>query len=171
MKADQIIQTIYKIGSEIRSTPFNLRKFEDSAKSTPKSSRMRWNLITVDEFGFIKLFKLKYRREDQIIQTFQTFCKIGSPPPEISAPLFNFKKFQDSEENTPESYRIHWNLMNDNDFGFAKLLRFKYKRGDQIIQTFCKIVSSQKLGHPSLICRNSKSLRKLQLNHAECLEI
>ena len=30
--------------------------------------------------------------------------------------------------------------------------------GDRIIQTFCKIGSTQKLGSPSLICRNFKTL-------------
>ena len=81
-------------------------------------------------------------------------------PPEIRSPLFNLQKFQDSEKSTPESCRMHWNLMNDEEFGSRKLLKLKYRRGDQIIQTFCKIGSPQKLGPPSLICRNFKSLPK-----------
>ena len=92
-------------------------------------------------------------------------------PPEIRSPLFNLQKFQDSEKSTPESCRMHWNLMNDDDFGSRKLLKLKYRRGDQIIQTFCKIGSPQKLGPPSLICRNFKTLKKVLLNHAECIEI
>ena len=55
-----------------------------------------------EEFGSRKLLKLKYRRGDQIIQT---FCKIGSSP-EIRSPLFNLRKFQDSEEILPNSCRM-----------------------------------------------------------------
>ena len=52
-----------------------------------------------------------------------------------------------------------------------KLLKLKDRRGDQIIQTFCKIGSHQKLRPtPSLICRNFKALRKVRLNHAKCIE-
>ena len=43
--------------------------------------------------------------------------------------------------------------------------------GDQITQTFSKIDFHQKLGLPSLICRNFKTLTKLLLNHAACIEI
>ena len=59
--------------------------------------------------------------------------------------------------------------MNDNEFRSTKLLKSKYRRGHQIIQTFCKIGSPQKLGPPSLICRYFKTLRKVLLNHAECM--
>ena len=38
--------------------------------------------------------------------------------------------------------------MNDQVSGFVKLLNLKYKKMDHIIQTFCKIVSSKKLGPP-----------------------
>ena len=61
--------------------------------------------------------------------------------------------------------------MNHEEFGSRKLLKLKYSRGDQIIETFCKIGSPQKLGPPSLNCRNLKTLRKALLNHAEFLEI
>ena len=61
--------------------------------------------------------------------------------------------------------------MNDEEFGSIKLLKLKYRRGDQIIQNFCKIGSPQKLGPRSLICRNFKALKKVLLNHAECIEI
>ena len=60
---------------------------------------------------------------------------------------------------------------NDNEFGFTKLLKLKYSRGDQIIQTFCKIGSPQKLRVPSLTYRNFKALRKVLLNDAEYIEI
>ena len=55
---------------------------------------------------------------------------------------------------------MHWNLMNDEEFGSIKFLKLKYRRVDQIIQTLCRIGSPQKLGPPSLICRNFKSLTK-----------
>ena len=45
------------------------------------------------------------------------------------------------------------------------------KGGDQIIETFCKIGSPQKLGPPSLICKNIKTVRKVLLNHAERIEM
>ena len=35
---------------------------------------------------------------------------------------------------------MHWNLMNDEEVGFRKLLKLKYRRGDQIIQTLCKLI-------------------------------
>ena len=57
--------------------------------------------------------------------------------------------------------------MNDEEFGSKKLLKLKYRREDQISQTFCKIGSLQKLDPPSLICTNLKTLRKGLLNHAE----
>ena len=82
-------------------------------------------------------------------------------------PLFNLWKFQDPEKSTPESCRRDCNLMNDEEIWYLKLLKLKDRRGDQIIQTFCKIGSTQKLGPPSLICRNFKTLRKVLLNHAE----
>ena len=95
----------------------------------------------------------------------------NSFPPEIRSPLFYFQKFQDSEKSTPESCTIHWNSMNDEEFGSIELLRLKYRREDQIIQTFCKIGSPQKLGPLSLISRNFKALRKVLLNHAEYTEM
>ena len=61
--------------------------------------------------------------------------------------------------------------MNDEEIGSTKLLKLKYRRGDQIIQTFCKIGSPQKLGPPSLICTNFMSFQKVLLNHAEYIEM
>ena len=92
-------------------------------------------------------------------------------PPEIRFPYFNLWKFQDSEKGATESYKMDWILMNDEKFGSIKFLKLKYRREDQIIQIFCKIGSHQKLGPPSLICRNFMTLRKVPLNHAECIEI
>ena len=63
-----------------------------------------------EEFEYLKLLKLKYRKGEQIIQT---FCRIGAP--EIRSIFFNLQKFKSSEEITPESCRMHWNLKNDKD--------------------------------------------------------
>ena len=106
-----------------------------------------------EKFGSIKLLKFKYKRGDQIIQI---FCKIGFPQ-KLGLPLL-FNKFQNSEESTCESCRMHWNLMNDEKYGSRKLSKLKYRRGEQIYQTFCKIGSQQKLCPASLICRNFKIL-------------
>ena len=110
---------------EIRSPLFNLSKFQDSSTSTPESCKMHWKLINDEEFGSKKLLKLKNRRGDHIIQT---FCKIGSSQ-KLGPPLFNLYKFQDSSKSRPESYRIHWNAMNDEEFWSRKLLKLKYRRG------------------------------------------
>ena len=61
--------------------------------------------------------------------------------------------------------------MKHEEFGSKKLLKLKYRRGDQIIQTFSKIGSTQKLGPHSLISRNFKTLRKVLLNQAESIEM
>ena len=120
-----------------------------------------------DGFGSIKLLKLKYRTGDQI---FQTFCKIGSPQ-RLGPPLFNLYKFQDYAKSTLESSRMYWNLMNEGEIVSIKLLKLKYRSGEKIIDTFCLITSNKKLGPSSLICRNFKILRKVLLNHAECIEM
>ena len=116
-----------------------------------------------------------------VYKTFKIEIQKGGPnnsdflqnwlPPEIRSLLFNLQKFDDSEKSTPESCRMHWNLMNDEKFGYIKLLKLKYRRGDQIIETFCKIGSPYKLSPPSLICRNFKTLRKVLLNHTKSIEI
>ena len=66
---------------------------------------------------------------------------------------------------------MHWNLLNDEEFGSLKFLKLKYRSGDQIIQPFCRIGSPKKLGPPSLIWENFKKLTKVLLNHVECIEI
>ena len=90
---------------------------------------------------------------------------------EIRSTLLNLYKFQNHDKSTPESRRMHWSLINDEDFWYIKTLRLKYRTRDQIIQTFSRIVSAWKLGCSFLICRNFKTLRKILLNHAECIEI
>ena len=137
---NQIIQLLCKIGSpqEIRSLLLDLRKFWKSEKRTPESCRMHSNLINHAECGFFNFVKLKYRRGDQIIQP---FCRIGCP-------LLDLRKFWRSEKRIPESCRMHWNLMNDHEFGFLKFVKLKCRRGDQIIQLFCRIASPQEIRSP-----------------------
>ena len=49
---------------------------------------------------------------------------------EIRSPRFNFKKFQDSEKSTPESWTLHWNLTNDQQFWLHKTFKIQLqKRG------------------------------------------
>ena len=152
---------------EIKNPVFNLYKFENHEGSTPESYKMDWNLMNDEEFGSRKVLKLKYRRGGQKIQT---FCKIDSiqklnPPSLICS---NLKKLR---EVLLKTYKMHWNLINDEEFGFKTFLELKYRRGNQIIQTFWKIGSPQKLGPSSLICRNFGTLRKVLLMHAEWIEI
>ena len=61
--------------------------------------------------------------------------------------------------------------MNDEKIVSIKLSKRKYTSGDQIIHTLCKIGSPLKFGQPFLISGNFKTLRKVLLNHSECIEI
>ena len=124
---DQIIQLFCRIGSpqEISSPLFNLMNFQKAEKSAAESCRMHWNLMNAKEFGSFKLLKLKYRRGDQIIQP---FCRIDSTQ-EISSSLFNFMSFEKAEKSTTASSRMHWNLINYDEFGSFKLLKLKYRMG------------------------------------------
>ena len=128
---------------------------------------MHWNLLNDEEFGSLQFLKLKYRRggpnKSAVLQNWF--------PQEIRSPLFNFRKFQKTGKSTVESCRMHWNLLNDEEFGSLKFLKLKYRSGDQIIQPFCRIGSPKKLGPPSLIWENFKKLTKVLLNHVECIEI
>ena len=95
----------------------------------------------------------------------------NSFPPDISSPLFNLYQFENPETSTPASYKMHWGLINDEEFRSKKLFKLENRRGDQIIQTFCNIGSPQKLGPPSLISRNFNTLKKILLIHEEWTEI
>ena len=55
-----------------------------------------------------------------------------------------------------ESCTTYWNLMNDVKFGSFKFMELKYRRGDQIIQPFCRIGSPQEIRFPL------SNLRKFQ---------
>ena len=108
-------------------------------------------------------YGLKYNdwRRIWVYRTFTIEIQKGGPnnpdilknwfPPEIKSPLFNLYKFQNPEKSSPESYEMHWNLINEEEFGSKKHLKLKYRWGDQIIQTFFKIGSLQKLDPPCLI--------------------
>ena len=85
--------------------------------------------------------------------------------PKIRSPLFNLKKFENPDRSTPESYKMDWKLIHGEEFGSKKLLKLKSRRGDQIVQKFCKVGLSQKLGPANLICRNLKTLKEVLLNH------
>ena len=61
--------------------------------------------------------------------------------------------------------------MNDEEFGTRKLLKLKYRKGDQIIETFCKIGSPPKLDPFSFITGKFRNLRKVLLIHEEITEI
>ena len=61
--------------------------------------------------------------------------------------------------------------MNDEEFWSLKVLNLKYRMGDQIIQTFCRTGSPQKVCPLSIIRRNLKILKKGLLNQAELIEI
>ena len=61
--------------------------------------------------------------------------------------------------------------MNGDEFGSIKLLKLKYRNGDQKTETFYSISSPQKLGPNSLICRNVRSLTKALLNDTEHIQI
>ena len=95
------------------------------------------------------MFKIEPRKREQIIQP---FCRIGSPQ-EFRSPYFSLTKFSKIDKSTAESCRMHWNLMNDEEFGSLKCLKLKKKRGDQIIQPFCRIGSPQEISSPLFTLR------------------
>ena len=68
--------------------------------------------------------------------------------------------FQKAQKNTAESCRRHWNLMNDKKFGSFKLQKLKYRRGDQIIQPFCRIGCPQEIRSPLFNLRKFQKRKK-----------
>ena len=58
---------------------------------------------------------------------------------EVRSSLFKLWKFEKPEKSTIESCRLHWNLIKSEEFGSLKFWIFKCRRGDQIIQPFCRI--------------------------------
>ena len=55
---------------------------------------------------------------------------------------------------------MHWNLINDKEFGSLKVLRLKYRSGDQVIQTFSKISSPKGIRFPALYMEKFKKSDK-----------
>ena len=96
-------------------------------------------------------------------------------PQKIMFPLFNLGEFWMGIlkvfESTPESCSQLWNLRNDEELESLKILKLKYRRGNQIIQPFCRIVSQKGIRSPSLVCGYFQILRKVLFNHAENFEI
>ena len=127
-REDQIIQPFCRIGSlkKLGLPSLTWRKFQKPEESTAESLKSNeWQTIRVLQTSKIEI----QVGGGQIIQP---FCRIGSPQ-EIRTPLFNLVNFQKAEKGTVESYKMQWNLMNDEKFGSFKLLKLKYRRGDQII--------------------------------------
>ena len=124
--------------------------------------------------------KSNEERRIWVHRTFKNEIQNGGPnksdilqnwfPLEFRSPILNLQKFGNPQEGTPESYKMHWKLINGEKFWSKKLLKLTYRRGDQIIQTFCKIGSPKKLGPPSLISRNLKTLKEALLNDTKCIE-
>ena len=96
----------------------------------------------------------------------QNWCR-----PKIRSTFLNLLKFHESEKSLRDLCRMDWNLMNEKESGSKELLRLKYRKRDQRIQTFSKIGFPEKLGPLSLISWNFKALRKIPLNHAEYVEM
>ena len=60
--------------------------------------------------------------------------------------------------------------MNDEEIGLLKL-KIKIQKGVPNNSAVLQNWSPKKLGHPSLICGNVKSLRKVLLNYVDCFKI
>ena len=127
------------------------------------------------EFGSLELFKLKQRNGgwggggDVIIQP---FCRKGYPQ-EIRSPSLILGNLKVPRKVLLNHAEMHWNLVNDEEFGSLKLSKLKYRRGDVIIQPFCRIGCPEEIRSPlpPLIFGNLKTLRKLLLNHVVCFKM
>ena len=67
-------------------------------------------------------------------------------------------------ESTAESSRNQSSLMNGKEFGLFNFLKLENRRGDQIIQQFCRIGCSQEIGSPLL---NFKKFSKYEKSTVE----
>ena len=117
---------------EIRSP---LLQFEEIFKIWKKYCWIQSNLTNEEELRSFNFLKLKYRSGNQIIQRFN---RVGSLQ-EIRSLLLNFKKFWKYDKSSADSCRIQSNLMNDEEFRSFNFLKLKYKKGDEIIQPFCRV--------------------------------
>ena len=121
----------------------NLKKLRNVLLNPVECIEIYWMTKNLDGLNF-----QNWNAEggDQIIQL---LCRIGSPQ-EISSPLINLRKFEKTEKSSAESCKMHWNLLDDEEFGRLKFLKLNYRRGDQIIQPFCRIGSPQEIRYPPL---------------------
>ena len=61
--------------------------------------------------------------------------------------------------------------MNDKEFELMKLVKWKYRTGGPNNSDFLQNWFPPEIRSLTLICGNAKSLRRLLLNQAECIEI
>ena len=124
---------------------------------------MHWNLTNDEEFGFFKFLNMKYRRGNQL-----TSAEL-IPNKKLGRSSLIWRNLKKLRKSTSESCKMHLNLMNDEEFVSFKFL--KYRKGEQIIQSFFRIGFPKKLCPPYLIWGSFKMLRKVLLNYVECIEI
>ena len=102
-----------------------------------------------------------------VVQLFKTEIQNGRPnnsgilknwfPQEIRSPLLNLGKSSKYKKNTAQACRGQSNQMNDKEFGSFNFLKLKHRRGDQIIQPFCRIGCPLEIRSPLLnLSKSSK---------------
>ena len=105
-----LLQNCFSPTNQVR-----LLQFQEILKIWEKVllSHVELNQIQMNdkELSSFNLSKLKYRTGEQMIQPFLRICS----PQEIWTLPFNLWKFEKSEKSTPESCRMDWNLMNDEE--------------------------------------------------------
>ena len=118
-----------------------------------------------EQFASLTLLKLKSRRTWRPNNS--VFLQNCSPLPEIWSLLFNFleisrawERFCWIKQNPLKSNELRRNYV-------LKAFKIEIQKWDQIIQTICRIRSSKKSGHPSLICKNFRCVTAALLNHTE----
>ena len=50
--------------------------------------------------------------------------------PENRFPLFNLHKIENPKTITRESYKMHWNLINDEEFGSNRIFKIEIQKGE-----------------------------------------
>ena len=91
-------------------TLHSFKKFWKAVKSTTKSSKILWNLISEMKYICFNFLKLKSSEDDPIVQLFH---RIGFPQemtlPKLPQPfsLHNLKKFWKAQRNTTKTCQIY----------------------------------------------------------------
>ena len=116
---------------------------------------MYWNDIDERGFGSFKIFKIKNRRGHQKIKSFCIQPKKLGPHSSIS------RTFQKTEEIPTGTCGMHLNDMNDEECGTSQVWKVKYKKGDQYIQSFCRIRFPKEIRSPVVIFRTFKKTEKI----------